>query len=166
MPPMAATYPNSAAAVVGGAEVVSVVRGAPVVVTSDGPIVVRVVPDLGASRAGDVNGYTIELTNTRTSAFSFRSLRNGLPGGFRYVRGSTSGLTSEEPSISTSGQFLTWGSYTIGAGETVKLHFNVTVARSGSRWDRVRVVYLQRTDGYKNANTGPVGRIRVAKLGR
>jgi uncharacterized repeat protein (TIGR01451 family)/fimbrial isopeptide formation D2 family protein len=66
--------------------------------------------------------YTITLTSVSNSATTVTSIVDTLPAGFSYKAGSTTGLTTVNPSI--IGQTLTWsGSWTVPANGTATLNF-------------------------------------------
>lgn len=73
--------------------------------------------------------YTITLENTGTGDTVGVSVVDTLPAGFSYIPGSTSGATTDDPSI--NGQRLMWsGPFTIPVGETLTLNFKSTAATS------------------------------------
>src|SRR5205823_13676415 len=80
-----------------------------------------------------------------------------LPAGFSYVPGSTSGMTSDDPSI--SGQTLTWnGSFPVPGGGSDTLHFNVIVAETpGEYFNQASAT----AEGFSVAPTGPTAQITV-----
>ena len=83
--------------------------------------------DQATSVAGGSNGYSITISNPSGSAVTLNSISDVLPAGFAYVLGSTSGVTSSDPT--PAGQVLTWsGPFTVPAGSNVALHFGVTVS--------------------------------------
>ena len=78
------------------------------------------------------DGYTITISNPNASTVSLDSITDTLPTGFSYTSGSTTGVTTSNPSV--NGQTLTWsGPLTVPAASggtpgTVALHFGVTVS--------------------------------------
>lgn len=83
--------------------------------------------DSPTSPAGGTNGYTITISNPSSSAVSLSSIFDVLPAGFSYVAGSTTGATTNNPTIAT--QTLTWtGPFNVPAGGNVTLSFDVTVS--------------------------------------
>ncbi|TMK97436.1 MAG: DUF11 domain-containing protein [Actinobacteria bacterium] len=106
---------------------------------------------------GDQDGYTITVNNPNESAVALDSVTDDLPGGFSYVPGSTSGMTSDDPSI--SGQTLTWnGSFPVPGGGSDTLHFNVIVAETpGEYFNQASAT----AEGFSVAPTGPTAQITV-----
>ena len=83
--------------------------------------------DAPRSAAGAANGYTISIANPHTEPFTIAEIADDLPAGFTYTPGTTTGATTADPTI-VAGR-LTWtGPFTLPAGETLTLHFGVTVA--------------------------------------
>ena len=77
------------------------------------------------------DGYTITVSNPGAVPATLSSISDTLPAGFTYTPGSTTGVTTANPSISAS--TLTWnGPFTVPAATnspgTVTLHFGVTVS--------------------------------------
>ncbi len=70
--------------------------------------------------------YTITATNRDDDPSPLRKIKDLLPSGFSYVAGTTSGVTTNDPSI--SGQELTWNlaylSITLQPGDSVTLIFD------------------------------------------
>jgi len=88
--------------------------------------------DQATVSAGAQDGYTITVSNPNASVVHLASISDTLAAGFSYVTGSTTGVTTSNPTV--SGQTLTWaGPLTVPAasGSTpglVTLHFNVRVS--------------------------------------
>ena len=77
------------------------------------------------------DGYTITVSNPGAVPATLSSISDTLPAGFTYTPGSTTGVTTANPSISAS--TLTWaGPFTVPAATnspgTVTLHFGVKVS--------------------------------------
>jgi uncharacterized repeat protein (TIGR01451 family) len=86
--------------------------------------------DSATVAAGGQDGYTITISNSNQTAVTLTSFTDSLAAGFTYVAGSSTGATTADPTI--SGQTLTWsGSFSVPAGGTVSLHFNVTAPNTG-----------------------------------
>jgi uncharacterized repeat protein (TIGR01451 family) len=80
-----------------------------------------------AVNAGGSDSYTITVSNPTGGAVTLTSITDHLPAGFSYVAGTTTGLTTSEPTV--NGQNVTWsGSFSIAAGSTATLTFQVTVS--------------------------------------
>ncbi len=77
--------------------------------------------------AGETVVYTITIQNTGTGAAFINQIQDVLPSGFSFVNGTTTGITSNNPSI--NGQILTWnGSWSIPAGSSNSLIFSAHAA--------------------------------------
>jgi len=112
-----------------------------------------------APGAGD--GYTITVSNPNGTAATLNSITDTLPAGFTYVSGSTTGITTANPAVST--QTLTWsGPFTVPASGNATLHFNVTVST-------VAGAYLNNAGGDAGnvpvAPSGPTAQITVGTGG-
>ncbi|MGF3055118.1 LPXTG cell wall anchor domain-containing protein [Microbacterium sp. YY-01] len=76
-------------------------------------------------------GYTITATNGGAVPVTLNSLTDTLPSGFTYIDGSTTGVTTADPTV--SGSDITWaGPFEVpaavnGEAGTITLHFEVTV---------------------------------------
>ncbi|KRE93577.1 hypothetical protein ASG76_14115 [Nocardioides sp. Soil774] len=88
-------------------------------------------PDVAA---GAADGYTVTLTNPGAVPQTLTSITDTLPVGFTYVAGSTTGVTTAEPTV--SGRDVTWtGTFTVpaatgGTPGTRTLHFGVTASQT------------------------------------
>ncbi|MBA2953327.1 tandem-95 repeat protein, partial [Nocardioides sp. MAH-18] len=83
--------------------------------------------DSASAVGGHADGYTITVTNPNSIAATLTTITDDLPTGFSYTTGSTTGVTSSEPTV--TGQKLTWsGSFPVPAGGHVNLHFGVLVS--------------------------------------
>ena len=83
--------------------------------------------DAPTSPAGAVNGYTITIPNITGGEITVQSVTDDLPAGFTYRPGTTTGVTTADPTI--DGQTLTWtGPFTVPAGQTLTLGFDVNVS--------------------------------------
>jgi uncharacterized repeat protein (TIGR01451 family) len=72
---------------------------------------------------GDTVQYTIKIKNTGTLNGNLTSVVDDLPSGFTFLTGSSSGLTTSDPSI--NGSQLTWsGSWSLGGPDSVNLVFS------------------------------------------
>jgi len=100
--------------------------------------------------ASGADGYTIKISNPNATAVGLASIFDNLPAGFTYTAGSTTGVTTANPSI--SGQALTWsGPFSVPATGSVSLHFNVTVSSTPGT--------------YQNNAGGDAGTVAVAPTG-
>ena len=88
--------------------------------------------DQATVSAGAQDGYTITVSNPNAVVVHLVSISDTLAAGFSYVTGSTTGVTTSNPTVSA--QTLRWvGPFTVPAasGQTpghVTLHFNVRVS--------------------------------------
>jgi uncharacterized repeat protein (TIGR01451 family) len=102
--------------------------------TGQVPLVTAKSADSSTVSQGGSDGYTITISNPNTSAVALTSITDTLPAGFSYTAGSTTGVTTNNPTI--NGQDLTWsGSFSVPAASgqtpgTVTLHFGVTASNT------------------------------------
>mgnify|MGYP002335905170 CR=1 FL=1 len=91
------------------------------------PLSIMKTADSAESLPGEVNGYTLTVSNPNPSAVSLEWIVDSLPDGFHYVSGSTTGDVQFDPVV--AGGDLTWGGPldVPGAGE-LTFHFQVTVS--------------------------------------
>jgi uncharacterized repeat protein (TIGR01451 family) len=84
--------------------------------------------------AGGSDSYTITINNPTGAALTLTSITDHLPTGFSYVAGSTTGVTTSEPTV--SGQDVTWsGSFSVPAAGTATLTFGATVSTVEGTYD-------------------------------
>lgn len=118
--------------------------------TGAAPLSVTKTADASAPLAGAADGYTITITNPNVQSVTVNSITDTLPAGFTYTPGSTSILTTADPTVSA--QTLTWaGPFIVPGQGSVSLHFGVTVASTPGTY-------------YNNA-TADAGVISVAPTG-
>ena len=117
--------------------------------------------DNPTSAAGTTNGYNITISNTNPDAVTLSSITDTLPAGFAYVSGSTTGVTTSNPSVAA--QVLTWsGPFVVPANSSVTLDFSVTVANAaGDYYNEAGGVA---DGGYTVLPTGPTALITVTSL--
>jgi uncharacterized repeat protein (TIGR01451 family) len=65
------------------------------------PVSITKMADASRVAAGGQDGYTITATNPNTASVQLNSITDTLPAGFSYVAGSTTGLTTTDPTVST-----------------------------------------------------------------
>ena len=95
--------------------------------------------------AGGSDSYTITINNPTGADVTLTSITDHLPAGFSYVAGSTTGVTTSEPTV--SGQDVTWtGSFSVPAAGTATLTFGVTVST-------VEGTYTNSVDGAATAQS-------------
>ena len=121
------------------------------------PLTVTKTADAPESAPGAGNGYTITVTNPNSSAVALSAITDALPTGFAYVPGSTTGLTTNDPTGGPSA--LQWnGPLSIGAGATATLHFGVTVSSTPGTYTNTASATAA---GYEVITTGAAASITV-----
>ncbi|MHB8173608.1 MAG: hypothetical protein ACYDFU_04005, partial [Nitrospirota bacterium] len=103
--------------------------------------------------------YTITLTNPVTPAGTLpgamTTLTDTLPAGFTYKTGSTTGLTTSDPSI--SGQILTWsGAWTLAVGGTETLSFQAVTSNTRGTFTNTATASGTNFAPVSTGNTAPV----------
>jgi len=78
--------------------------------------------------SGGTVTYTITMLNADAGSAEGVTIADTLPPGFSYQAGSTTGSTTDEPTI--GGQTLTWGPFTVSAGATMTLAFHATASET------------------------------------
>ncbi len=128
--------------------------------TTAEPLTTAKTADVPSSPAGASNGYTITVSNPNSSAITLNTISDTLPDGFSYQAGSTSGLTTTDPSIAA--QVLTWtGPFSVPGEGQASLHFGVTVSQTPGD-------YLNEAGGTAEGapvtGTGPTAQITVTAV--
>jgi uncharacterized repeat protein (TIGR01451 family) len=114
--------------------------------------------DAPTAAPGSQDGYTITIANPNPDPVTLNSITDTLAAGFSYVAGSTTGVTTNDPSI--SGQSLTWnGPFTVAANGSVSLHFLVTVASTPGTY--FNEAGGNAAGGYTVLSTGPTAPITI-----
>jgi len=91
------------------------------------PLTTTKTADSPTAEAGSTDGYTITISNPNATPVPLDSIFDTLPSGFTYIPGSTTGMTTSDPTI--DGQTLTWSEPgTVPAEGSASLHFQVTVS--------------------------------------
>jgi uncharacterized repeat protein (TIGR01451 family) len=91
------------------------------------PLTTTKTADSATAEAGSTDGYTITISNPNATPVPLDSIFDTLPSGFTYIPGSTTGMTTSDPTI--DGQTLTWSEPGIvPAEDSAGLHFQVTVS--------------------------------------
>ncbi|MEJ3403569.1 hypothetical protein WDJ51_02370 [Rathayibacter sp. YIM 133350] len=94
--------------------------------TGQVPLVISATPDIPVVLPAAADGYTIQVSNPNSTASTVTEVTVTLPPGTTYTPGTTTGVTTADPSI--SGNTLTFsGSFPVVAGGVISLHFGVTV---------------------------------------
>jgi uncharacterized repeat protein (TIGR01451 family) len=114
----------------------------------------------GSVPAGGSDSYTVTINNPTGGDITVSSITDHLPAGFTYVAGSTTGVTTSEPTI--SGQDVTWtGSFSVPAAGIATLTFGVTATT-------VAGTYTNSVDGSATAGavagTGPTAPVTVTAI--
>jgi uncharacterized repeat protein (TIGR01451 family) len=98
------------------------------------PVSLSKTADASAVPAGAADGYTVTLSNPGAVPQALTSITDTLPVGFTYVAGSSTGVTTADPTV--SGRDVTWtGTFTVpaatgGTPGTRTLHFGVTASQT------------------------------------
>ena len=121
------------------------------------PLTTAKVAEQSQSAPGAANRYTITVANSNTQAVTVTAVTDTLPTGFSYTAGSTTGVTTANPSIADGG--LTWqGPFTVTGGASLTLSFAVTVATQGGSYDNEAGATAENV---AVVPTGPTARITV-----
>jgi len=106
-----------------------------------------VTPDMSVNKSvtppstdsGGTVRYTVTVSNSGSGEGQMISLQDNLPGGFSYVTGSTTGLTTNDPAV--VGQQLSWtGTWSVPAKGSRTLSFDATAATvSGTHTNQVSI---------------------------
>jgi len=121
------------------------------------PLSMTKTADDASVAAGGSDGYTITIANPNDGSAEMSTIVDDLPAGFSYVNGSTTGLTTSDPSV--EGQQLTWsGTFVVPGTGTASLHFGVTAASaSGDYFNSASGT----ASGFAVAPTGPTAEVTV-----
>ncbi len=105
--------------------------------------------------AGETVLYTITISNSGTGAAGITQIQDVLPPGFSYISGTSSGITTNNPTI--TGQVLTWnGMWSVPAGENRILSFSAAATSiTGTYYNNVSV-YGTNFPAYNTGNIAPV----------
>jgi uncharacterized repeat protein (TIGR01451 family) len=87
--------------------------------------------DAASVPAGGTTGYTATLTNSNDTPVTVSYVSVGLPTGFSYKKGSTTGATTADPSIDAGkGLDLSWeGPGQLAGNQSAAFHFRVSVPK-------------------------------------
>jgi uncharacterized repeat protein (TIGR01451 family) len=125
------------------------------------PVVVTKAVTPSTVAPGGTVQYSITLNNASPNAVPISTITDHLPDGFGYVSGSTSGVTTDDPTV--VGQDLTWsGSYSVPAGTpeapgTVTLTFSATASTTvGTYTNSASAVGSQGATVIPATDTAPV----------
>jgi uncharacterized repeat protein (TIGR01451 family) len=129
MPDTPGTYRNS---VIGEGVDVTVVPAEDVAPVEVGPAVepsfdISKIADSPFVEAGSLDGYWVTVSNPGSTPITLSQVVDRLPPGYRYILGSSTVLTTEDPEV--DGRELTWeGEFVVPPMSAVKLHFRVRTA--------------------------------------
>ena len=104
---------------------------------------VTLTPDVGVARRSGRAGYTLTLHNPNVLPVTSSSVSLALPGrGFRYVPGTTTGMTRSNPT--QSGATLQWKfNQTVPAHGKVRLHVVVRTPQRAGRYRSIATARIQ-----------------------
>jgi uncharacterized repeat protein (TIGR01451 family) len=123
------------------------------------PLSMSITPDNASVTSGGTAGYTIAVHNPNAAAVTLSSVSDAIPATFGYVAGSTTGLTTANPSVG-GGNTLTWaGPLVVPGGGDGTLHFSATVGTTAGTFTSSATA--ANADGYTIAPTGPDGAVTV-----
>jgi uncharacterized repeat protein (TIGR01451 family) len=132
----------------GSTTVSSLITFSPTGVT---PLTTTKTADAAQSAPGGTNGYTITLHNPNPGTAVLDSVFDNLPAGFSYRAGTTTGLTTANPSIDSETGTLTWnGPFNVPGESDVSLHFGVDVSTTPG-------TYTNEAGGSSDATVAPTG---------
>lgn len=122
--------------------------------------------DVAVTLRGGSDGYTARVVNPNQTPVAVRSLLATLPSGFRYVSGSTTGVTRRNPSA--AGRTLTWRlGVTLAPNRSAALHFNARATRRVGRYTTRSTAVVQADVGELSTAARPVTTrvaVRVRRL--
>jgi hypothetical protein len=124
---------------------------------------VTVTPDLRVARRSGRAGYTLTLHNPNVLPVTSSSVSLVLPGaGFRYVRGTTTGMTTSDPT--RSGATLLWKlNQTVSAHGKVRLHVVVRAPRRLGRYRSSAVAQIKTAADNDLTSRAPAALLRVKR---
>ena len=117
-------------------------------------------PDLRLALRNGRAGYTITLRNPNVLPVTPSSISLVLPKGFRYVPGTTTGMTTSEPTQS-SGSLLWKANQTISSHQSARLHVAVRAARRLGTYRGSAVAQIQTAGGNALTSRAPGTVLRI-----
>jgi len=124
------------------------------------PLSMSITPDNANVAIGNNAGYTITVHNPNPGSVTLSSLSDQIPATFGYVAGSSTGLTTANPTVG-SGNTLTWaGPLVVPGGGDGTLHFSATVGTTPGTFTSSATA--ANADGYTIAPSGPDGAVTVS----
>jgi uncharacterized repeat protein (TIGR01451 family) len=106
---------------------------APAAADAPAPLTVATQPDAPRVLVGQRTGYTISVTNPNPVLIGIGTLTQPLPGGFRYVPGSTSSQTRLDP-LAGDGNLVWTNPFNAVGGATSSLHFTLVAPQHPGEW--------------------------------
>jgi len=124
---------------------------------------VTLAPDLRVARRSGRAGYTLTLHNPNVLPVTSSSVSLVLPGaGFRYLRGTTTGMTTSEPM--RSGATLLWKfNQTVSPRHKVRLHVILRSPRRLGRYRSSAVAQIKTAAGNDLTSRAPAALLRVKR---
>ena len=123
------------------------------------PLSLSITPDAASVASGGTAGYTVTVHNPNAGSVTLSSLADVIPATFGYVAGSTTGLTTADPTIG-SGNTLTWaGPLTVPGSGDGTLHFSATVGTTTGTFTSSATAAA--SGGFTIAPSGPDGAVTV-----
>lgn len=124
---------------------------------------VTLAPDVKVARRSGRAGYTLTLHNPNVLAVTSSSVSLALPGrGFRYVPGTTTGMTRRNPT--QSGATLQWKfNQTVPAHGKVRLHVVVRTPQRAGRYRSIATARIQTAAANDLASRSPASLLRVKR---
>ncbi|MEP6624320.1 MAG: hypothetical protein ABJC79_07740 [Acidimicrobiia bacterium] len=124
------------------------------------PLSMSITPDAASVPSGGSAGYTISVQNPNATAVALSSLSDVLPATFSYTAGSSTGLTTANPTVG-SGNTLTWaGPLSVPGAGSASLHFTANVGTTTGTF--MSSASATNDSGYTIAPTGPDGAVTVS----
>ena len=123
---------------------------------------VTLAPDIGLALLNGRAAYTFALHNPNVLPVTSSSMSLVLPAGFRYVPGSTTGATTDDPT--QSGRTLLWSfSHAVAAHGIARLHIVVRAARRLGSYRSSAVAHIQTAGGQALTSGAPGSVLRVKR---
>lgn len=124
---------------------------------------VTLAPDVKVARRSGRAGYTLTLHNPNVLPVTSSSVSLALPGrGFRYVPGTTTGMTRRNPT--QSGATLQWKfKQTVPAHGKVRLHVVVRTPQRAGRYRSIAIARIQTAAANDLASRSPASLLRVKR---
>jgi hypothetical protein len=124
---------------------------------------VTLAPDVKVARRSGRAGYTLTLHNPNVLPVTSSSVSLALPGrGFRYVPGTTTGMTRRNPT--QSGATLQWQfNQTVPAHGKVRLHVVVRTPQRAGRYRSIATARIQTAAANDLASRSPASLLRVKR---